>query len=244
MHDTAFDIIKSRFSPQKSLRVLDTATGTGSFAQRALDSFPDWDLEVNDFENQAISLDLKRYKLDLNLDFSDGFAEPGYDLILAIEIIEHLENPWHFMREVRKLLRKDGVLVLSTPNSDSALDRLTYLMDGHAFYFGERGYTNSGGHITQIPDWLFKKIAKSSYYSSVELISVVDTAPLIGLLVMLKLLLFMPLAGVYMRNKNKRSINVYIVVDMIGDKINLINENTRFFRGIYKNHKRYVCGLG
>ena len=210
VHDTAFDIIKSRFGSQKSLKVLDIATGTGAFAQRTLDSFPYWDLEINDFENQATSLDLMRYKLDLNLNFSGEFAESGYDLIIAIEIIEHLENPWHFMREVRKLLRKDGVLVLSTPNGDSTLDRLTYLIDGHPSYFGERGYTNSGGHITQIPDWLFKKIAKISCYSSVELISVVDTGPLVGLLTMLKLLFFMPLACVYMRNKNKRSINVYI----------------------------------
>jgi len=210
VHDSVFDIINSRFSSQKSLRVLDIATGTGSLSQRILDSFPDWDLEANDFENQAISLDLNRYKLDLNLNFSDGFTKSGYDLILAIEIIEHLENPWHFMREVRKLLNKDGVLVLSTPNSDSTLDRLIYLIDGHAFYFGERGFVNSGGHITQIPDWLFKRIAKSSCYSSVELVSNIDTAPHIGILFTLKLLLFMPLAGFYMRNKNKRSINVYI----------------------------------
>ena len=47
--------------------------------------------------------------------------------------------------------------MLYTPNSDSALDRLTYLFHGHSFYFGERGYVNSEGYINLVPDWLFKK---------------------------------------------------------------------------------------
>lgn len=42
------------------------------------------------------------------------------------------------------------ILVLSTPNVDSTLDGLTYLVEGHRHYFGERDYLNSGGHITEI----------------------------------------------------------------------------------------------
>jgi 2-polyprenyl-3-methyl-5-hydroxy-6-metoxy-1,4-benzoquinol methylase len=161
VHEVAFELIKDKLGHKKSIKVLDVATGTGAFSQRIADYFPGWDLEVNDFEAQALVTDFRVSKNDLNDRFSEKFSDLGYELVIALEIIEHLENPWNFLREIRKLLSKDGLLVLSTPNSDSALDRLTYLLHGHSFYFSERGYVNSGGHITSVPDWLFKKIAQS-----------------------------------------------------------------------------------
>jgi 2-polyprenyl-3-methyl-5-hydroxy-6-metoxy-1,4-benzoquinol methylase len=210
VHDIAFDIIQQTFGSETSLKVLDIATGTGAFAKRMSDRFLGWDLEINDFEGHALATGFKNHKVDLNADFGDSFSKDGYDLVVAIEIIEHLENPWHFLREIRKLLRKGSVLVLSTPNVDSTLDRLTYLIDGHPFYFGERGYVNSGGHITQVPDWLFRRVATSSGYTHVKLNTTVDTRPHIGLTTALKRLLVMPLSAFFMRNRNDRSINIYI----------------------------------
>ena len=107
-HDAAFELIKGRFGSQKALRVLDIATGTGALAQRITDAFPGWDLEINDFESEARVAGLKRKAVDLNSAFSGGFASGGYDLVVAVEIVEHLENPWNFLREIRKLLRAGG----------------------------------------------------------------------------------------------------------------------------------------
>ena len=210
VHEVAFDLINNKCGLKKSLKVLDIATGSGAFAQRIADRFPGWDLEVNDFEGQASGVNFKKKKVDLNCKFSEQFEEGSYDLVIGLEIIEHVENPWNFLREIRRLLHTDGVLVLSTPNVDSAVDRLIYLLYGHSFYFGERGYTNSGGHISPVPDWLFKKIAKSSGYSHVELNSDVDTSSHMDLFVTLQFFLIMPFSGLYMKNVNNRSINVYL----------------------------------
>ncbi len=208
VHDVVFDMIQGSLSAGATLRVLDIATGTGAFARRLADNFPRWKIEVNDFERQSQLSDLRTHHTDLNADFAKSF-DASYDLIVALEVMEHLENPWHFLRQTRVLLRDGGILIVSTPNGDSTLDRLTYLIEGHPFYFGERGYQNSDGHITHVPDWLFRKIALSTGYTSISLNDAVDMAPFVGVRTVLKFFVLMPFAGLYMRRKNDRSVNIY-----------------------------------
>src|SRR5690606_24625687 len=43
----------------------------------------------------------------------------SFDVILAGELIEHLETPYEFLRDCLALLRPGGKLVLSTPNPNS-----------------------------------------------------------------------------------------------------------------------------
>lgn len=53
----------------------------------------------------------------------DGFA----DVVAAVEVIEHLENPRQFARELDRLTRPGGWVVISTPNQLSLLSKLTLL---------------------------------------------------------------------------------------------------------------------
>ena len=42
----------------------------------------------------------------------------GVDLAVSFSVIEHIEHPLEFLREIRSLLKKGGRLLLSTPNRD------------------------------------------------------------------------------------------------------------------------------
>lgn len=49
-------------------------------------------------------------------DFEKEFPEGSWDTIVAFEVIEHLENPDFFIKNIAEHLNKDGLLVFSVPH--------------------------------------------------------------------------------------------------------------------------------
>jgi 2-polyprenyl-3-methyl-5-hydroxy-6-metoxy-1,4-benzoquinol methylase len=59
-------------------------------------------------------------------------ADGEADVVAAVETIEHLENPWAFVRSLVRLARPGGWVVVTTPNQLSALSLVT-LATKHRF---------------------------------------------------------------------------------------------------------------
>lgn len=85
------------------------------------------------------------FALDLNdpLPVEDGC----FDVIIAAEVIEHLENPRKTAREFFRTLRPGGTLLLSTPNNESWRSLLSLAIRGHFVAFLESSYP---AHITAL----------------------------------------------------------------------------------------------
>jgi 2-polyprenyl-3-methyl-5-hydroxy-6-metoxy-1,4-benzoquinol methylase len=85
----------------------------------------------------------------LSVDLNDAVPRPdgSYDLIVAVEIIEHLENPRFVVREWTRLLRPGGVIVMSTPNNESIRSLVSLLVRGHFCAFTDTSYP---AHITAL----------------------------------------------------------------------------------------------
>ena len=60
-------------------------------------------------------------------DLSKIFNENFFDAVLLIDVIEHLFDTDKAIAEIRKVLRKDGILVISTPNLSSFANRVLLL---------------------------------------------------------------------------------------------------------------------
>lgn len=52
-----------------------------------------------------------------NVNDLSALAAGSYDLVTAFDIIEHTEDPVDFLRQARRLLRKGGAIVISTPDT-------------------------------------------------------------------------------------------------------------------------------
>lgn len=65
-----------------------------------------------------------------DLDARLPWPNASFDVVLCAEGIEHVESHFHTMRELRRVLRPGGTLLLSTPNPLSLTARLERLLTG------------------------------------------------------------------------------------------------------------------
>jgi 2-polyprenyl-3-methyl-5-hydroxy-6-metoxy-1,4-benzoquinol methylase len=110
-------------------RAIDLGAGSGALAVRlrglGLDTFAA-DLNATGYE-----ADVPFTQMDLNQpDFSAQLGARTFGLVTAIEVFEHVESPIGFLRNVGRLLKPDGLAVLTTPNMDSAPARVKFLLRG------------------------------------------------------------------------------------------------------------------
>jgi len=82
---------------------------------------------------------------DLNEPVSNHEGE--FDVVVAAEVIEHLENPRFMIRELYRLLRPGGTAIVSTPNNESWRSILALIARGHFVAFAESCYP---AHITAL----------------------------------------------------------------------------------------------
>jgi SAM-dependent methyltransferase len=87
---------------------------------------------------------------DLNEEFATRFGENRFDVVTCIEVIEHVENPRHLLRNARRLLSPGGILLMTTPNIESTAGRLRFLWTGELRHFGRDPAFNEPTHITPI----------------------------------------------------------------------------------------------
>jgi SAM-dependent methyltransferase len=67
------------------------------------------------------------FKLDIRSDYLENiaFADESIDVVTLFDVLEHVSNIHGFLSEVRRILKKDGVLVIQSPNIQSLMARLT-----------------------------------------------------------------------------------------------------------------------
>ena len=99
--------------------VLDAACGVGYGAQILLEEGPAAGVTGVDAFAGAIIEAREQSRGDIEFTVGDlrelPFSAGSFDLVVCFEAIEHVTDPGHVLDELRRVLRPDGVLAISTP---------------------------------------------------------------------------------------------------------------------------------
>lgn len=133
-HD-ALALLPVEFLPKT---VLDVGCGEGNTAAYLKEKFG---AEVTGIEINAEAAAVARKKLDhlLHGSIEDAHDLPAnhFDLILCLDILEHLIDPWAVLKRLAGCLKPEGYLLISLPN----IQNWRVLID---LAFGRWDYTDSG----------------------------------------------------------------------------------------------------
>ena len=89
-------------------RVLEIGCGSGRYLEH---------LKKQGWEITGIDIQNKDKDFIKVIDVEKGFdLEEKFDLILAVEVIEHLVDTDFFLQNLSKHLKENGILIISTPN--------------------------------------------------------------------------------------------------------------------------------
>jgi 2-polyprenyl-3-methyl-5-hydroxy-6-metoxy-1,4-benzoquinol methylase len=112
-------------------RVLDAPCGGEAALTRALIEFG-FDAQGADLDAQPEER-LGKAFTNVNLDLPLPWPDCTFDAVFSTEGIEHLENHFSFLREVCRILKPGGLLVLTTPNTTALRSRVRFFGSG---FFG------------------------------------------------------------------------------------------------------------
>ena len=158
LHEQLEDIILKHL--KKTEKILDFGCGEGALSQRLKDDgYQVYSVDINakDFKAETEFEMLDFNNADMVAQFYERHHEE-FSMVIGVEVIEHVENPWQYIRDLKSLVKPGGYILLSTPNITSWYSRIRFLFYGrfHQFNDVDREY----GHINPIAldelEWIGK----------------------------------------------------------------------------------------
>ncbi len=122
----------------------------------SLMKLPDVDVKIADLSNENLP-----------------FLDESFDLVTCTEVIEHLEHYRGTLRDIHRVLKPGGTLVLTTPNILNLKSRIRFLIFGFYNLFGplhvsESELHSTGGHINPVSYFFLSHSLLDAGFKNIE----------------------------------------------------------------------------
>lgn len=132
LHDRTVRVVKGLFAPDPAIQVLDIGAGRGALS---------FQLKAAGYQVSACDLHPDEFQVpDVECRWADAdsplpYDDASFDLVLAVELVEHIEDHQTFFTEVARVLKPDGRFLLTTPNILTLKSRMRFLFTGYFYGF-------------------------------------------------------------------------------------------------------------
>lgn len=140
------DFILEQLHLKKGQKILDIGCGDGSLLKKikgsdlyGIDLSPEQVAIAKSTEIDAVALNIDAQSLPYGNDF--------FDSIICSEVIEHVLLPDKLLQEAYRVLKKDGIFIITTPNLASFGRRLLLLCNKNPFIENSPLEDNAVGHL-------------------------------------------------------------------------------------------------
>lgn len=155
------------FAPQKG-RILDVGTAGGSFLGVAKKH--GWEVAGCEPNRWLAKWGSDRYGINIHEGtiFTMGLKDASFDVVTLWDVLEHTADPKSVLKECRRVLKPDGLLVVNYPDIASSVSKLmgrkwVFLLSVHLYYFT----LDTIGRM--LDDTGFQLIRNRKYWQSLEL---------------------------------------------------------------------------
>ncbi len=117
----------SRLTMKPGAIILDAPCGSGTLAVELADR--GFDVSGADVDTSAGVLPGIKFR-SADLEGTLPWEDAHFDAVFSLEGFEHLENGFHLLREFNRVLKPEGILILTTPNIVSLRSRMRFFGSG------------------------------------------------------------------------------------------------------------------
>ncbi|HLC92670.1 MAG TPA: class I SAM-dependent methyltransferase [archaeon] len=143
-------------------KIIDVGCGSGTFSRVLAEKHPKAKITGVDISEHAISFARKTAKEKNigNLKFisasisSIPVKSGSFDVAVVSHLIEHVKNPENDLKEVNRILKPNGILILTTPNYFSLWPLAEMVFDRT---MAEKNYSLDEQHISRFTSFSIKK---------------------------------------------------------------------------------------
>ncbi len=100
-------------------KLLDVGCGKGFFMEIAQEFYTTYGVDISKYAIKKAKQRLQNSNLEIGSATTLSFGHQKFDILVCFDLLEHIERPMLTINECHRVLKPDGLLVLSVPNKKS-----------------------------------------------------------------------------------------------------------------------------